>query len=238
MLNQSVVLTQYNKCCTYTIKEVKFDMSPESTFEYFDREAKEKKQISYAEYYKKMYGITIEDETQPLLEHYDKKQRRSIYLIPELCKMTGLSDDQRKNFRLMKEMATVTHKAADKRMEDIKTLFKMINQSERCKELMDSWNVKIDETPLDVNGFKMNVGNFVMAKNGNGGARNEFAAEGNPKADNQIQTRMYEQAKLKTWAILYNRNDKKFANQFLSVFKEACRAYQFEVGPPKILQLD
>ncbi|KPJ21569.1 Piwi-like protein 1 [Papilio machaon] len=31
-----------------------------------------------------------------------------ICLVPELCQLTGLTDDQRSNFRLMKDVATYT----------------------------------------------------------------------------------------------------------------------------------
>ena len=36
-----------------------------------------------------------------------------IYLIPELCNMTGLSDEQRANFSLMKAMGEYTKAIAD-----------------------------------------------------------------------------------------------------------------------------
>ena len=126
----AVVMTRYNKNSTYTVKDVKFDMSPMSTFPYYDREKKVKTEISYADYYKEKYHIELKHLDQPMLEHYDKKQRRSIYLAPEICKMTGLTDDQRKNFRLMKEMATHTHKSAQNRMKEISKLFSLIKKCE------------------------------------------------------------------------------------------------------------
>ena len=64
--------------------------------------------MSYTEYYRSRYGLTIRDAAQPLLLSLPKAAdiRRGMthpmLLVPELCYLTGLSDDQRANFKLMK----------------------------------------------------------------------------------------------------------------------------------------
>lgn len=53
---------------------------------------------------------------QPLLLHIRKfreantnvEKTEEVYLIPELCKMTGMTDEQRNNFAAMKEVANHT----------------------------------------------------------------------------------------------------------------------------------
>jgi len=237
MLKSEVVLTQYNKNSTYTITDVMFDMSPKSTFSFFDKKESVKKEISYMDYYKKLYDIEISDPNQPLLEHFDKKQRRKIFLIPELCKMTGLSDKQRTDFRLMKNMATITHKSAENRLKDIKTLFDLIRKSEKCKELMTNWNVSIDENPLEAEGHKLNIGEFVMAKKSNG-SRMQFAAEGdNNQIDRNIQSPMYDQKSLKKWAFIYKKKCKREADMFLSELKKCFTTYNFQVKPPHTIEV-
>ena len=52
------------------------------------------------------------------------KSRRSgqeIVLLPELCFMTGLTDQMRANFNLMKEINSVLQKPADARFKEIKS---------------------------------------------------------------------------------------------------------------------
>ena len=234
-IEQWVVLTQYNKNSTYSIRDIMFDMTPKSTFPFFDREKKEKYDISYSDYYSKMYQITIKDLNQPLLEHFDKKQKRKVYLIPELCKLTGMSDEHRKNFRLMKEMATVTHKSAEKRMEDINGLFKIIKESERCQALMKEWDVSIDNKPLEVRGYKLNAGNFWLGKKRGQNNRIEFKAEDNPKVDTDIQTKMYEDKKLSKWMIIGLKKETKTINLFADTFEKCWKNYEFEVNPPKMV---
>ena len=68
---------------------------------------KDGSQISFKDYYKSRYNVNVTDPKQPLLISMPKMadQRRGfdqpIILVPELCNMTGLSDDQRANFKLM-----------------------------------------------------------------------------------------------------------------------------------------
>ena len=104
---------------------------------------------------------------------------------------------------------------------------------------MKQWNVQIDESPVKVTGQQLKIGNFVMAKNKDG-KRNEFSAEPAKQKDNDrlIQTEMYSQKPMKKWAFMYNRKDKKAAEQFLSEFKQCSKTYRFDVAPPKKFELN
>ena len=57
---------------------------------------------------------------QPLLLSIDKRNPdKKFYLIPELVCMTGLTDDQRGDFNLMKELAIYTKKEPGERYDII-----------------------------------------------------------------------------------------------------------------------
>ena len=45
-----------------------------------------------------------------------------IVLIPEFCYMTGLTDCQRANFNLMRELGTVLHKGGEERIREVRAL--------------------------------------------------------------------------------------------------------------------
>ena len=64
--------------------------------------------INLIDYFKQQYNIRISDPHQPLLVSMPKKKDRRrtgsdqpIMLIPELCRMTGLTDSQRGNYPMM-----------------------------------------------------------------------------------------------------------------------------------------
>lgn len=93
-----VVLTDYNNK-TYRIDDISYDASPSDTFE------TKNGPISFIEYYRTKYNIQIRNPTQPMLiTRSTERQRRggeneTISLIPELCRPTGLTDQQRNNFQ-------------------------------------------------------------------------------------------------------------------------------------------
>lgn len=89
-------MTCYNNK-TYRVDDIAFDMNPMSTFHL----RKEDRDITYADYYWTRYKERITNLTQPLLisrpsrRDINRGDTQPIYLVPEICRMTGLSDDQR-----------------------------------------------------------------------------------------------------------------------------------------------
>ena len=112
------VLCRHNNL-HYVVHDVDFDLSPSSTIPGRD--------CTYAEYFKDKHGITIQNLEQPLLMNTKKGQERKraeeagqpvvIHLIPEVCWMTGITEDMRKNFNLMRSLGEYTRPVPSKRVE-------------------------------------------------------------------------------------------------------------------------
>lgn len=71
------------------------------------------------------YHVTIKDQRQPLLlsrpRLRDQRQGKdSVYLIPELCVATGLTDAMRSDFHMMKDLAQFTRMNPDRRVLTIR----------------------------------------------------------------------------------------------------------------------
>ena len=114
----AVVLTRYNNL-TYTVNDVAWDQTPSCTF--LDDNGREK---SYVDYYRQKYNIDIKDKKQPMLVSRAKRKTReeddvskNIILVPELCNMTGLTDQMRSDFRVMKDVAQFTRVTPMQRLE-------------------------------------------------------------------------------------------------------------------------
>lgn len=71
------------------------------------------------------YKIRISDASQPLIISRSKPRDiragmpELVYLVPELCRMTGLSDEMRTNFKLMRALDTHTKIGPDKRVQKL-----------------------------------------------------------------------------------------------------------------------
>lgn len=96
------VITSYSKAGkhTYKIEKVDFEKTVNDEFE-----KKDETKISFKDYFKQQYSISIKDHNQPMLMCKDAKTNKDIYLVPELCEMTGLTDAHRADFRLMKDLS-------------------------------------------------------------------------------------------------------------------------------------
>lgn len=92
------VLTDYNNK-TYRVDDIDWTKSPKDAFD------TKNGPLTFADYYKTRYKITIRDMNQPLLMSKAKEKDirggrdQMIALIPELCRATGLSENMRNNFR-------------------------------------------------------------------------------------------------------------------------------------------
>ena len=95
-LEGQVVMTHYNNR-TYRIDEVTEKFNPQSEFHL----RKEDRLVTYLEYYEKRYHLKVKNKSQPMLisrptrRDVNRGDDKPIFLIPELCLMTGLSESMR-----------------------------------------------------------------------------------------------------------------------------------------------
>lgn len=147
----AVVLTRYNNK-TYRVDDIDFDHSPKDTFSYRGRT------ISYLEYYKNEYNIEIKDRRQPLLINMTErtiigqaeKEREMICLIPELCYLTGLTDTMRNDFKVMRDIASITRVTPNQRANSLRTFCANVAKSPAASEILSGWGLTIDPNPLQL----------------------------------------------------------------------------------------
>lgn len=187
----AVMLTRYNNDKTYIVDHVAMDKSPSDTF----ASGKDGQQKSYLEYYKEKYNKEIINPRQPLFAVKDKRKGDFIYLVPELCFMTGLTDEMRSNFNVMKRLAEISSGNPEGKLNDCKGLIRQFSINERCKKDCENWDMNVSQEPIKVTGSRLNAGRYLM-KNG---ARS-FPTD-DREVDKNIQDEMYTQPKLHTWLV-------------------------------------
>ena len=156
----NIVITRYNNK-TYKIDDIDFNDNPGKTFNvsclsilhnmsllkslyYLQWKGTE---TTIAEYYKKRYNIVIKDLKQPLLvSNPNARQRRAgitepIKLVPELCHMTGLSDEQRADFKLMKAVNGVTLGDPKNRVLQLNKFSQRVTSNENIKKELLEWDM-------------------------------------------------------------------------------------------------
>jgi aubergine-like protein len=223
MFKGAVVLTRYNNDKTYIIDDVDFSKTPKTTFELKEGP------LSFIEYYEKKYGREIKDKNQPMLVHIDKKKNNAIYLVPEFCFLTGLTDEMRSNFTLMKNLAQVTKPSAEQKLKEGIDLIESLLKSEKGIEESKKWNISIDPKPFEIKGRRLPAGNIVMAT-----SKFDALVE---DIDRKIQQQMLVQPVIKDIKVLVTNKDAELAQTFVNNLHLASSTFKYEINKPDVIQL-
>ncbi|XP_076451619.1 piwi-like protein 1 [Babylonia areolata] len=215
------VLTRYNNK-TYRIDDIDWGKTPRSSFMTSNGQ-----EITFADYYWNQYGKRV-DMDQPLLVHRPKArviggqtvQPRTelICLIPGLCHLTGLTDDLRQNFRVMKDLGAHTRCTPSQRLVTMKKFVDSISRSPEARQQLENWGLSLDDTALAVEGRRMANENIFFG--GGKHASSAIADWGRDLSHNKV----FSAVNLERWVIFYTRRNTPDVMNFV---QEAQR-----IGPP------
>ncbi|CAF1387112.1 unnamed protein product, partial [Didymodactylos carnosus] len=162
-----VVLTTYNNK-TYKIDEIAWDKDPKFSFKKHNG-----KEQSLMQYYQERYQVEVKDASQPLLISKPSKKDRlggiqgPILLIPELCCVTGISEEMRLNFQFMKDISNYIHVDPVKRYQRLKDFNMDIRSHPDAKKELKKWNIELAEDLVEfdarnIGTEEINYGNRVV----------------------------------------------------------------------------
>jgi len=154
--------------------------------------------ITFIEYYSKNYAIVIRDESQPLLVARDRATEKVIYLIPELCKMTGLDRKSKNDNRLMGKIAKYTRLDPQQRYNYISELTQQIVS--KTEKNLNQWGIKISETNPYVDAVNLTTPRIRIGK------KKEVDIK---KGTFNIRDQIYEKGVVEDWVVFYSENNKR-----------------------------
>eukprot|EP01133_Synstelium_polycarpum_P002461 gene2461-2798_t len=179
-----IVITKYNNR-TYRVASIDFKMNPKSTFE------SKGVTTSFERYYRENYPEhTIRDMRQPLISTEVKSRgvKEIIYLVPELCFLTGISEEILSNYQIMSSLSNTTNIGATDRHQKLKSFVQSLADSPATRRETENWGITF-APPLQVDGY------IIPAP------RNNFN-------QNRPLSRC-------DWVIIYTRNDQAQVNNFI-----------------------
>lgn len=116
--------------------------------------------IYFNQFKREHYDIDIKDKNQPLLFHRPKAKQKAgaangsggngsstdaICLVPELCFMTGLSEEMRADFNLKKDLSVHTRLSPEDRYRQVKSLVDSIRNCPKAYESLKIWGLDLEE---------------------------------------------------------------------------------------------
>ncbi|CAK1555842.1 unnamed protein product [Leptosia nina] len=231
----SSVMTNYNKKL-FRVDAIDDTITPRSTFE--KKVDGKEVAISYIDYYKNNYGISIMDWDQPMLISRDTKTVAGkevdymICLVPELCSLTGLSDNQRSNFRLMKDVATYTRITPNQRHSAFKKYISSVLSNETAKNRLKGWGLSIAPETVDIVGRTLPPEALYFGNN--------VKVPGKPNAEwNNEATKnsVMIAVDIHNWAVLYTDKDKNATMNFVDTVMRCCKPMGITIQKPQMVRL-
>lgn len=73
-----------------------------------------------------------------------------ISLIPELCYITGLTDEMRANFRLMKAIHQHTRVSPEQRHAAMKKFIRSVKENGKASSIMGAWGMSLEDDTVDL----------------------------------------------------------------------------------------
>ncbi len=84
-----------------------------------------------------------------------------IFLIPELCSITGISDAMRQDFSLMKEMSVYTHVGPSERFQQLNGFLNDIQGREEGRKELNKWQISLDQKLVELTGRTMEAETII-----------------------------------------------------------------------------
>lgn len=227
-----IIITRYNNQ-TYRIDDILFDKNP---LDQFDTKSGA---ISFYDYYRRNYNIEIYDVKQPLLLSIRKQRSANqtkaedflICLIPELCYLTGLCDDLRKDLKLMREIATFTRVTPNQRIDALQKFYNNVNNCPEATEILNNWGLTLCSNVEHVMGRQLNVETIKFAKQSFSAGQN---ADFGKYASN---TELLEVVHLNKWILMHCSNDRQVAKTFVEHMERNTKALGIQMQRPQIIIL-
>lgn len=232
-LEGQVVMTHYNKK-TYRIDEVSEDHSPLSTFHY----RKEDREITYMEYYETRYQLRINDTTQRLLisrptrRDINRGEDKPIFLIPELCGMTGLTEAMRKDFRVTQDLACYTRVDPDRRVQSLLSFRRRLQNTEAIQRELNGWGLSFANDLVSCRGRC--IGDSIKIASGRG----NFDIRNNDWTRDLDRAPMARTVELLNWVVFVPRELSNQARNFVKEMEMCGRAQSFRMGEPRYIEMD
>lgn len=221
MLVDKILVTPYNNKI-YRVISVEHNMTPMSTFQ------KKDASVTYFDYYKAQYGIAIKDPHQPMLKCKNKKWE--CYLIPEVCMLTGLTDEQKSDINLRREMIKVTQKSPKARLQKCQELITSMQNSEKTKQVMKDWGIQVSEEPIPVKARVLPGGQIQLKGY-------QFNLTDNVNFDREVQRDMFAQPPLTLWGVFYQAEEEQCVQNFMGTLQQVIGTFHIQCSAPALFPI-
>lgn len=156
------------------------------------------------------------------------EQPQQINLVPELCTPTGYTDEMRRNFNLMKDVANFTRVGPASRIDKLLQFNQRVQNTEPSIQCFRDYSLDLSRDLININARQLPSRLIQL-----GGQRTEEPRNADWTSAFQGKHSMFRSEQLNRWAIVIPNNLQRDADGFLKVLIEVARGMRFEVADPQ-----
>ncbi|XP_074839581.1 piwi-like protein 4 [Carettochelys insculpta] len=225
-----IVLTRYNNK-TYRIDDIDWCVKPADTFLKSDGT-----EITYTDYYKQQYDITLTDLNQPMLVSRLKSKQSStveprvVHLIPELCYLTGLTSQATSDFHLMKDLAKEMHLSPEQRQQRLSQLADNIQRIKEARLELELWGLQLG-CQVSLTGRIVPTEKILMQE------QTCLPMNAGDWSKDMHNMKIIGVQSLDNWLLLCSSRSRELAENLLNCLKRAGGPMGFHIEYPRIIQV-
>lgn len=156
----------------------------------------------------------------------------TISLIPELCRMTGLTDAQRQNFHLMRALAEHTRVAPRARIDKLRKFCERLKTQERVVQELKQWDLNLANTLVEFTGRALPPEAIVS------GGNVSYSAGREADWTRELRDKpMFYAAPVNNWVMLAPSRFVKSAENFAGTLWKASNGMHWGLPRPKIQEI-
>ncbi|CAG9320746.1 unnamed protein product [Blepharisma stoltei] len=183
---------------------------------------------TYRDYYITQYNIEIQDFRQPLLISTTERGAKVIRLIPELCDLTGISEDMRKDYRAMNDIAVHTRLQPQDRLEVGITLAHRL--AREAEDISEQYSMSINPEPVVLDAIRFPPEIIKL------GETEREDVEIDDRAGFNIKNSIYKPKEIAYWAILSTNKDLEERDKLVRAITAKAQQIGVIMGSPYQLE--
>lgn len=155
-----------------------------------------------------------------------------LHLLPEQCSITGLSDEMRSNFTVMKDLAVHTRVGPEQRVKQLEKFMTDLQTNAESKRELEQWNLCFDSKLLRMHGRVLPAEGMIQKNK-----KYEYNAR---DADWSKESRgqvLLQPCSMTKWIIYFTKRDASVASDFTQTLQRVCGPMGMNVANPKTVCL-
>ncbi|XP_021965267.2 piwi-like protein Ago3 [Folsomia candida] len=234
-----VVLTKYNNK-HYRVDDVDWESTPESTFTQMRNG--NPVQVSFIEYYRTNYNVIIRDSDQPMLVTRGKIKRQqhasnwsppeNILLVPELCFVTGMTEEITSDFRIMKVVADKTRIPPLQRYHALQAFIESVNTQPKVRSIFEKWGLRLADGIVNLNGRVIGPPKMILGGNA------VVLPQGGEFNRDLLRSQVLEPVPIQDWLVVCSSMDEPRAIRAIQNYGQVARPLGIPYkGDPRIIRV-